>query len=134
MQVAPDPLLFVFADFNDLFFKSLRVFKQRDARVGSALFFAHPDAREANEQEESKPDRDFPCLDGATGIGMSEREISPGPEHARQTCNDEDAFVVTEPDGKNDRGRVEKDEGNLVPCCQVEPTDGEEQSQSLDKG
>ena len=134
MKIATDPLLFVFADLDDLFFESLRVFKQRDARVGRVLFFAHPDPRQADEQEESKADRDFPSLHGAVGIRMPECKIGPRPEHAGQTGNDENAFVVTEPDGKNDRRRVEKDQGNLMTGCQVEPTDCEKQCQCLDEG
>src|SRR6266513_6178862 len=125
MQVAPDPLLFVLADLDNLLFKSLRVLKQRDACVGSVLFFADPDTREADQEEESKPDCDFPCLNGVAGVRIPPRKIGPGPEHAGQTRDNENAFVVAEPDGKNDRRGIEKDQGNLMAGCQVEPTDCE---------
>src|SRR2546430_10342182 len=124
----------VLADFDNLFFESLRMFQQRDARVGSALAFAHPDASEADEKEKGKTDGDFPSLHRPAGIRMAQDKISPGPEHACQTCDDENAFVVAEPNRKNDRCRVEKDEGNLVARRQVQPTDCEEQRQRLDEG
>src|SRR5439155_13679754 len=64
---------------------------------------------------------------------MAEREIRTGPKHARQTGDDEDAFVVTEPNCKDDGCRVKKDERNLVTGCQIQPTNGEEQSQGFDE-
>src|SRR2546423_13728852 len=134
MKIAPNPLLFIFADLDDLFFQSLRMFKQRDARVRSALPFTHPNAGEADEQEESEPDRDFPCLNSAAGIRIPARKIGPGPEHPCQTCDHENAFVVAEPNRKNDRRRVEKDERNLMAGCQVEPTYCEKQCQRLSEG
>src|SRR5438552_15426388 len=65
---------------------------------------------------------------------MAENEIGPRPENAGQAGDNEDAFVIAKPNGKNDRYRVKKDEGNLMVCSQVEPADGEEQHQRLDKG
>src|SRR5438552_12838045 len=65
---------------------------------------------------------------------MAENEIGPRPENAGQAGDNEDAFVIAKPNGKNGRYRVKKDEGNLMVCSQVEPADGEEQHQRLDKG
>src|SRR5438552_4172126 len=127
-------LPFVLANLNDLLFESLSVFEQRDARVRSALLFAHGDTGDAYEEEKRKTDGEFPCLNRAAGIRIAHYKIGPRPKNACQTGDDEDAFVIAKPNRKNDWGGVEKDERNLMPCHQVQPTDGEQQRQSLDEG
>src|SRR5712692_11920179 len=110
MKISPDSLLFVFAHFNDLLFESLSVFEQRNARVGSTLLFAHGDTGQSHEKEKSKTDGDFPRLNRCVGVGVAQHKISPGPKHPGQASDDEYAFVVAEPNRKNDRDCVEKDE------------------------
>ena len=66
MKIASDPLLFVFADVDDLLLESLIVFEQRDPGVGSALLFAHGDAGGADQEKESKTNGDFPRLHRST--------------------------------------------------------------------
>ena len=82
MQIAPDSLLFVFADLDDLFFESLSVFEQCNTRVRSALLLAHGDAGEADEEEKSKSNGDFPRLDGPIRIRVPQHKVSPRPENA----------------------------------------------------
>ena len=48
VQIAPDSLLFVFADLNDLLFELLSMLKERDACLRCAVPFAHRDSCESH--------------------------------------------------------------------------------------
>src|SRR6266581_3520788 len=65
---------------------------------------------------------------------MAEHKIGPGPKYTCQASDDENAFIVAEPNGKNDRRGIEQNQGDLMACSQIEPTNCEEQHQRLDKG
>src|SRR5205807_9724644 len=112
-------------DLDDLLFEASRVLEQTDARTSCLMPFFSGDAGEGNEKEKGKPNRNLPGLNRSTQIQVSQCDVGPGPKHACQSRDDKSTFVVTEPDGEDNRGAIEKDQRHLVFSGQIEPADRE---------
>ena len=80
MKIAPDSLLFIFADLNNLFFESLGMLEQSNARLGCLVLFFRCNSCRGDQEEKGKTDRNLRGLNSSTQIHVPQCDVGPRPE------------------------------------------------------